>query len=278
MSVAVLLTLFGVGLLVGLVSGLIGIGGGVLIVPFLYAFYAHPAWSGVHIGSDVATTVAHATSLFIIVPTAIRGTLSYHRAGLVEWRAAMPIALASVASAIGGALLAVSLPQFALKVAFGTLLMLSGTDLLRDRSAAAGRRGRSPVALWKSIATGLVVGLFSALLGIGGGAIAIPLLLYVIGVGVREVAATSLAIVMCSALAGTLTYAASRPDAALPEGTFGYVHLLAALPILAGSVLAVRWGALLNQRLPARSLRTVFALVFILLGLRLVLLNAPLLF
>ncbi|HEX6940366.1 MAG TPA: sulfite exporter TauE/SafE family protein [Longimicrobiales bacterium] len=273
MSVAVLLTLFGVGLLVGLVSGLIGIGGGVLIVPFLYAFYARPEWSGFQVKPDVAVTVAHATSLFIIVPTAIRGTFSYHRAGLVQWRAAVPIALASMVSAVAGALIAVALPEHGLKLAFGAVLMFTGVDLVRGRRAAAARGDRAP-ALWKSVATGLVVGLFSAALGIGGGAIAIPLLIYVVGVGMREVAATSLAIVMFAATAGSITYATRGVEAGLPEGTIGYIHVLAALPILAGSVLSVRWGAHLNQRLPARELRAMFGILFILLGARFVLQNA----
>jgi len=275
-SLLVIGALFGVGLAVGLVSGLIGIGGGVLIVPFLYLFYANPELSGVQVPATLATTMAHATSLFVIVPTAVQGTWAYNRAGLVRWRAALPIALASIVSAVGGALVATALPQHVLRVAFGGLLLFIGLDLARKGAAPVERAARPP-RLWKSIATGLAVGLFSAILGIGGGAIAIPLLIYVVGVGLREVAATSLAIVMFTALAGTITYGASHAGVGAPAGSIGYIHVYAALPILAGSVLTVRWGAALNQRLPRQLLRRMFAALFILLGLYLIGRNVPLL-
>ena len=124
MSLVVLLTLVGVGLLVGFISGLVGIGGGVLIVPFLYFFYAHPAWSGTTIPLQLHNSVANATSLFIIIPTAIWGARSYHRAGLVVWRAAIPIAFASAIFAILSVRIQVSLPTHAVRIAFGTFLLL----------------------------------------------------------------------------------------------------------------------------------------------------------
>jgi uncharacterized protein len=80
-----LLSLAASGILIGFVSGLVGVGGGVLMVPLLYFFYAHPGWSGIILPGELHAVVAHATSLFVIVPTAILGTWSYHRANLVEW-------------------------------------------------------------------------------------------------------------------------------------------------------------------------------------------------
>ena len=68
MTLGVLAALLAVGLLVGFVSGLIGIGGGVLIVPFLYFFYGHSSWSGWAIDPDMEATIAHATSLAVILP------------------------------------------------------------------------------------------------------------------------------------------------------------------------------------------------------------------
>lgn len=273
MSIPVLGVLFGVGLLVGLVSGLIGIGGGVLIVPFLYLFYASPGWSGVEVSPVLATTVAHATSLFIIVPTALRGTWAYHRAGLVSWRAALPIAAGAMASAVVGALIAPVVPQHALRIAFGGLLTYTGFDLAREERRGVEREGRRP-RLWTSLAAGLLVGVFSAMLGVGGGIIAIPLLIYVVGLDLQKVAATSLAIVMFSALAGTVTYGASGMGAGAPPGSVGYVHITAALPILLGSVLSVRWGATLNQRLGRRRLRRLFSVLFLGLGIYLIVRNA----
>src|SRR5262245_48009963 len=170
MSVLVLLTLVLVGLVVGFTSGLVGIGGGVLIVPFLYFFYAHPSWSGTVIPVALHTYAAHATSLFVIVPTAIRGTHSYHKAGLVVWRAAIPVATVSAVATIAGVALQHALPSTTVRVAFGCFLLLTGIQLIWRPHDVAERPLR--VNTWAVLVTGLVVGVLSGLMGIGGGAIA----------------------------------------------------------------------------------------------------------
>lgn len=273
MAATVLLALFGVGLAVGFLSGLVGIGGGVLIVPFLYFFYAHPEWSGVVVPSELQATVAHATSLFIIVPTAIRGTISYERAKLVAWRAVFPIALASMLAAVVGARLALLLPAAALKLGFGFLLVASGVQMVRGPARREGRAPRPTLAA--AGVTGVLVGLLSALLGVGGGLIAVPMLVYLVGLDLRQVSATSLAVVAFSATAGVATYIASGWNVpGLPAGSLGYVHVTVALPMLAGSLVSVGWGAAVNQRLPAARLKFIFAVLFITLGLRLIVENA----
>jgi len=276
MTAAALLALIAVGFAVGFLAGLVGIGGGVLIVPFLYFFYAHAAWSGVSIPPDLHATVAHATSLFIIVPTALAGTATYARNGLVAWRTALPVALFSMAFAAVAAALATRMSPQLLKVAFGTFLIFTGIQLLTRRASSVSGLPREN--LLAAGATGILVGIFSALLGVGGGLVAIPMLMYVVRLDIRYVAATSLAIVAFAATAGTLTYMFTGVDTAgLPAGYVGYVHIAAALPMLPGAVLAARWGARLNQRLDARKLRWIFALLFATLGANLVIRNLPLL-
>lgn len=262
MTSTVLLTLLVVGGLVGILSGLLGIGGGVLIVPFLYFFYGHPTWSGTGLGTDLLVTVAHATSLFIIVPTALRGVLRFQQAHLVVWRAALPVAVASIVAAIVGASLAPYIPGTILELAFAVLLGVAAIQMVRGYGVGARRRERR-VSWPRAVVTGVVVGLLSALLGVGGGVVAIPLLAHLMRLEVRELAATSLVVVMFSALAGTVTYMVSGAGVAgRPPGSLGYVHLLAALPILAGSLLTVGWGTRWNQRLPVRQLRWIFAILF----------------
>jgi uncharacterized protein len=269
MTLAALLALLVVGTGVGFLSGLVGIGGGVLIVPFLYFFYGHATWSGVLLPDVLHATVAHATSLFIIVPTAMVGTFTYARVGLVAWRAVLPIAAFSTLSAASGAVLAARVPQPALKVGFGAFLVFTAIQLVRRRGGAV--RGAPRTGLLAAAATGLLVGAMSALLGVGGGLVAIPLLMYVMRIDVERVAATSLAIVVAAALVGTITYAvAGIGTAGLPAGSVGFVHVAAALPMLPGAMLAARWGARLNQRLDARLLRLTFAVLLAVLGARLV--------
>ena len=276
MTAQVLLLLALLGLAVGFISGLVGIGGGVLIVPLLYFFYAHPSFSGVHIPAELQTPAAGATSLFVVVPTAMWGARSQTKAGLVIWRAALPIALASVIAAIVGARLALILPGAIIRIMFGVFLLAMGVQLLWRPHAVDRPIRVTPAAV---IVTGVTVGLLSGLMGIGGGAIAAPLLIYLIGLNLKQAAATSLAVVGLAAIAGTATYIISGWNApGMPPGSVGYVHLVAALPILAGSLISVSWGTRVNQRMKVATLKRVFSAFFTALGLYLIAENAASLF
>lgn len=243
-----------------------------LIVPLLYFFYGHPDWSGVVLDPALHAVVAHATSLFIIVPTSVLGTWTYHRARAVAWRAALPIAAFSVIAALVGSQVAPTLPAPALKLGFGALLLVSGARMLRPGRGDAIGAGRSRLLV--GAASGVAVGFLSALLGVGGGIVAIPILVYVVGLTLSKVAATSMAIIVFTALAAVFGYAvAGLNESGLPSGSLGYVHYLAGLPILAGALVAVSAGARVNQRLDTDKLRLIFGLLFILLGLRLAVQN-----
>ena len=272
MTIGVLLALAGAGLGVGFLSGLIGIGGGVLIVPLLYYFYATPEWSGVPVPQQLEAVLAHATSLFVIVPTSALGTWTYHRVGAVAWRAALPIALFSVAAAIAGSLIAPLVPVPVLKLGFGLLLAFSGIRLIRPRRGGDGVAVRTNLAM--GALAGTAVGFMSALLGVGGGIIAIPILVYLVGLPLEKVAATSMAIIVFTATAGVITYALAGAGVdGLPAGSIGYVHIAAGLPILVGSLVAVQLGARANQRMDEGRLRVLFGVVFLVLGARLIVQN-----
>jgi uncharacterized membrane protein YfcA len=274
MSLLVLLALALVGLAVGFTSGLVGIGGGVLVVPFLYFFYGHSSWSGVSVPAGLHTAAAHATSLLVVVPTAIWGARSYAQAGLVIWKAAIPIAVVSALGAIAGARLALVLPPETVRTAFGVFLLATGMQLLWRPHELSGRPLR--LNTFAIVSTGLVSGVLSGLMGIGGGAVAATMLIYLIGLDLKQAAATSLAIVGLAAISGTITYVLSGLGVqGMPAGSVGYVHVLAALPILAGSLISVKLGTLANQSMPEKSLKRVFAAFFTLLGLYLIWQNLP---
>lgn len=262
-----------VGLAVGLLSGLVGIGGGALIVPFLYFFYDRPDLFGVIVSPEARVTMAHATSLFVITPTAVRGVMSYSRAGLVEWPVVWPIAAVSVVAAFGGGALALLLPPEALKLGLGILLIFAGFRLVYPRrggaSSAPAAGGTSGVSLPKAIVAGVLIGVFSALLGVGGGIVGIPLLIYMLKLDVRRVAATSIGIVSLTAAAGALSYMIlGYRTPGLPAGSIGYVHVTAGLLLIAGSLVSVNWGTRINQSMRPRALEVLFGVLFILSGLQ----------
>lgn len=267
-----LAVIIAVGLGVGLLSGLVGIGGGVLIVPFLYFFYDQPEIFGVAVSPESRVVVAHGTSLFVIMPTAVRGAFAYHRSNLVQWRAVWPIAAASVVAAFIGAALAAILPPEALKTGFGALLLLSGIRLVwRSTPIELSAPPAEPrLSILRTTLTGALIGIFSALLGVGGGTVGIPLLIYLLKIDVRQVAATSIGIVGLTAAAGTVGYMLSGfGEPGLPPWSVGYVDFSAGTVMLLAAMVSVRWGAILNQRMQPRTLEILFGVLFMVVGLRL---------
>lgn len=282
MTFLAVVVVFAVGLAAGLLSGLVGIGGGVLMVPFLYLFFAHPALAGLRLPPEVATVAAHATSLFVILPTSLRGAWSHHRTGGVVWRAVWPIGAAAAVAAVAAAQAATLLPPQLLRLAFAGVLLFSAVTLWRRKEARdeAGNplpAGEPRLTLPITLGTGAAVGFFSALLGVGGGIVAIPLLLWLVRLDMRRVAGTSIGIITLTSAAGAVAYMVSAPETALRGGgwSLGYVDLAAGVALAAGALTSVAWGAKLNQRLDARTLSRMFAVLFLLIALELIHANLP---
>ncbi len=254
-----------VGLLVGLLSGLTGIGGGVLMVPFLYVLYARLA-----VPASDATLLAHATSLTVIVPTALRGLVGYRGHGLVRWREALILAAAAAVTAAVCARLAVHVPAQALRTGFGAFLVVVSFDLMRHKARpAAPLEGRASAVLAALI--GVPIGALSAFLGVGGGIVATIGMYYVLRIGFESVPPTSLAVIVVTAAAGSLSYLFTAPVAPLPfGGVVGHVDFGHALPLAAGAVVAAPLGVRLNRRLPVATLRRVFSILLLLIGLDIV--------
>lgn len=278
---AVLLTLV-FGGLVGTVSGLFGIGGGVLNVPFLYEILDGAPWTGVPVELGHQTVLAHGTSLAVIVPTALSGAWIHHRAGRVEWGVAIPMALGAMVSAPFGAGLALGVDPDLLKALFGVVLLAAGIRLgIRPRvhlgmealaEHKTGPQGSARVIA--AAALGVFEGLFAALMGIGGAVITIPMLIWGLRVEMSRVAGTAIVVVVAAASAGVLSYVrAGMGVVGLPPFSFGFVFLPAVAALVPGAVVMARVGARLNHRMATRRLSTLFALLLGLVGLRLILLH-----
>jgi uncharacterized protein len=276
MSLLALLLTLVFGGLVGLISGLLGIGGGVIIVPFLYLLFDAPGWSGIEIAPETRAVVAHATSLFIILPTALSGLVTYQKAQLVFWRAVVPMGIGAAVAAVLGARIAIGLPSELLQLLFGLLLVSIAARMLVGRGRASGLDEAPPQRLHPvlTLGSGAAIGFLSAFLGVGGGIVAIPLLIYLVRLDLRRVAAASIGVIAFAAPAGILTYAvAGWAVTGLPPGTMGYVHVPAGLAMLPGAILCARYGAQLNQRVNVVLLRRMFAVLLVVLGLRLIWVN-----
>jgi uncharacterized membrane protein YfcA len=254
--------LLATGAAVGFLSGLTGIGGGVLMVPLLYAYYAASSTT-----AGVPAAAAHATSLFVIAPTAVFGAFRYGREKMVSWRVALPMGASAAVSAAFVALVAARIPDDGLRAGFALFLLVTAAHLARPPHRAADAEGE-PAALGPVAAGGVAVGALSALLGVGGGVVAIPLLHAVARVPLGRLAATSLAVIAPAAAAGAVAYALA-PAPQMPPWSVGLVDVGAGLPLLAGSLAMVGAGARANARVPEPALRIGFSALLAAAALRL---------
>ncbi len=242
-----------------------------LIVPFLYLLIGGVGWSGLVVLPEHEAALAHATSLALIIPTALSGLVAYGRRGMVSWSTVVPLGLGAAFTAVVGARVAIELPSLLLKTLFGAFLVLMAWRLARGRVAPATETTPNGRVRWPAaLGGGGIVGFMSALLGVGGGVVAIPILIQWVRMDLDRVAAASLGIIAFAALAGTLGYAvAGWGVEGLPSGSAGFVHLPLLAAMLPGALLMAPVGAAWNHRMPTRVLRRVFSSFLLLMGLAL---------
>ena len=235
------------------------------MVPFLYLVYAR---SGVSLSAQ--TVVAHATSLGVAFVASTIGTWRYARAAAIQWRPAATYSIPGILSAFLTARLLTRAEQAHwIRAAFGGFLLLTAIDMIRrgrrlgDGSVHAAGTEHSWIWL---VPVGFLGGALSALLGIGGGLIAVPVLLYVGRLPVKAVAPTALAGVCLTTLSGGLGYVTAGPGPAVSEVMAGFVDLRMAIPLALGALVTVPLGVRIQRRSSGPALYWVFAVIFATIG------------
>lgn len=250
-----------VGCLAGVLSGLFGVGGGIVIVPLLAT--AFPAQG---FAEERVMVMAVATSLATIVVTSISAVIAHHRRGAVQWLWVWRLAPGILFGAAAGAMLAADLPGRVLKLAFAVFLLFVAARLLLAENRFNGVARVSPVV---NTGAGFCIGLLSAIIGIGGGTLTVPYLVRC-QVRMQSAVATSSACGLPIALAGMLTYLfLGLHQADLPPLSYGYIYLPAFAGIALCSALFAPLGAKLAHRLPAVALKRWFAVLLVLVSGRL---------
>jgi uncharacterized membrane protein YfcA len=255
---AVLVACLLLGAFAGALAGLLGVGGGLLIVPALAVIYQ---LQGLHAG--VVMQLAVGTSLASIVLTSLSSTLAHQRHNAVRWSLVAQLSAGILAGGWLSGFLAVRLGGDGLAALFGLFELAVAWHMFAGRQAPAGRA--QPGRLRNGLAGG-VIGVLSALLGIGGGTLTVPWLTWQ-GVDIRHAVATSAACGLPIALAGAAGFVASGwGHPGLPAGSSGFVYWPAVAGIGAASVLTAPLGARLAHRIHRQRLRRAFALLLVCLG------------
>jgi uncharacterized membrane protein YfcA len=246
-----------IGLLSGYFAGFLGIGGGFIVVPALtFLFLKDPETA------PWAIHMAVATSLTVMLVTSLSSLLAHHRKGAIHW----PLVRSMAAGLAGGAILGAAIADFlqgeVLVRIFGLFAILAGFQLIISRHTEGGKA--LPVQPSASVAGG-VIGSISALIGIGGGAMTVPWLLWH-GVHPKNAVATSAACGYPIAIAGSLSFLVLGQGGDLPDAALGYVYLPAFAVIALLGALAAPLGAATIHRLPPAAVQRFLGLFLALVG------------
>ncbi|MCF8167948.1 MAG: sulfite exporter TauE/SafE family protein [Rhodoferax sp.] len=249
-----LLELAALGLVTGFLAGLLGIGGGMVIGPFMTLIMSAQGLS-----ADLAVKMAIATSMATIMFTSISSVRSHHKRGAVRWNIVKGLAPGIV---IGGA--AASMGVFAalkgtwLALFFALFVGFSATQMLLDKKPKPSRQMPGTAG---QLLAGSVIGFLSGLVGAGGGFVSVPFMV-AHNVLIINAVATSAALGFPIALANTVGYVISGNNMVdLPAGSLGYVWLPALAVIASCSVTTAPLGAKMAHRMPVAKLKQVFAFV-----------------
>ncbi|HEY5599682.1 MAG TPA: sulfite exporter TauE/SafE family protein [Candidatus Manganitrophaceae bacterium] len=258
------LLLFLVGGIAGLLAGLLGIGGGIVLVPALIFLF-----ESLSVPREILTHLAVGTSLASIIFTGAASAWAHHRRKNVDWSIVWGMAPFIVIGAPIGALLAGALEGGDLKRLFGCFELLIAARMLLSWEGAPGAGRVSKRLLYP--AGGLAIGIVSSLFGIGGGTLTVPLIVTLMGRPIKTAVGTSSAQGAVIAIFGAIGFVHQgwgRPS--LPPGAWGYVSIPAALLIAAASTAAAPFGALLAHRIDPSYLSRIFGILLIGVGMRLI--------
>lgn len=257
-----------VGLAVGVLAGLLGIGGGMLLVPAFKLGYA------------MDSLMCTATSLFTIIPTSVSGAISHIRNKTCLPKLGVAAGLGGACLSPLGVWLATLSPDWAVMGAAALIIAYSSVTMFRkalkapkvprgagagaadaaakeaaveDRAAAIERAHlEAPAIGWREAAIGAAIGLFAGLasgyVGVGGGFIMVPLMMSVLHVPMKLTSGTSLIAVMILAVPGTIT-----------QAVLGNINWVAGIAVACGSIPGAALGAKLIPKVPERQLRFLFA-------------------
>lgn len=243
----ILLATLAIGLLAGVLGAILGLGGGVVVVPALE--FALP-----QLGHPITIGQAVAISQFSVLAVGLSGAAAYLGQGLVRARTGYLLAPYTIVGGTVGSLLGLVLPAQAVATVFAVLLLYSAYNLLRGLKRVEAER--EPSRLVPPAMT--FAGVMSGLLGIGGGTVQVPVMNLLAGLPIRQAIATSTFIMGLTAVANALIYQAG-----------GFLDARLACTIALGVLVGARAGAGLQKRIPDRQLKLFFAALLVLTAVQL---------
>jgi uncharacterized membrane protein YfcA len=247
------------GLCAGFLAGLLGIGGGMVMVPFMTIILTNRG-----VAPELTVKMAIATSMATIVFTSISSVRAHHKRGAVRWDLVKKLAPGIILGSMLGSLGVFALLKgSSLAIFFAVFVGFSATQMFLDKKPPPSREIPGTAGL---LGAGSVIGFVSGLVGAGGGFISVPFMTRV-NVPIHNAVATSAALGFPIALANASGYVLSGVSLAhLPPFSLGYIWLPALLVIASCSVMTAPLGAKAAHKLPVKRLKRIFASILYLLA------------
>ncbi|WP_394752025.1 sulfite exporter TauE/SafE family protein [Crenothrix sp.] len=258
-------TIFIASLLLGTVSGvsagLFGIGGGLIIVPVLVILFTQQNFA-----ADLVMIMSVATSLATIIFTSISSVWAHHRLSAVAWDKVLRLGPGIIIGSVLGAIVADQMPKELLRLVFVVYLLYAAITMAL---ASKPKPSRKTSSVYTDSIAGIITGCLSAILGIGGGTLIVPFLVY-FQMPMRNAVAVASACGLPIAVASTVSYILLGKSAlSLPEWSIGYVYLPAFLGIVLTSVFTAPLGAKLANKIPAQQLKRYFSVLLFVMVVKL---------
>ncbi|GAW65996.1 membrane protein [Geoanaerobacter pelophilus] len=250
------------GAFAGVLAGLLGVGGGLVIVPVLTFIFTAQHMPDAHI-----LHLALGTSLASIMFTSVSSLRAHHRRGAVEWTVVRRISAGILVGTFAGSWVASQLSTRFLKGFFVVFLYYVALQMLLNIKPKPHRQLPELAAM---SGVGGVIGGVSSLVGIGGGTMTVPFLVWC-NVAIQRAIGTSSAVGFPIALAGAAGYLVNGLSAELPQYSLGFVYLPALAGISATSMMTAPFGAKLAHTLPIDLLKKIFALLLVVMGTKMLL-------
>ena len=244
-----------IGFLGGSFGSLLGVGGAIIMTPFLVVMY--PRFG---INPSVLSHILFGTNLFVVSFVALFSTFRYHQRGLVLWRFVFPVAASSVIGALTGSFLAANISSGLLLRLFGLVILGAAVKMFHTINVPEDRTPEFTIPAL--LITGFFSAVIAVMVGIGGAIITIPVMLFVFKFPGRIIPGTSSGIIIFTALAGMAGYMINGwNDPLIPERALGYVYLSAGIPLMAGAISGVPLGTWLNSRISTKRIQHLFGVL-----------------
>lgn len=250
------------GVVVGFTTGLLGIGGGFLLVPILYFLFLN-----LGIEPTLAIRMAFGTSLAIIIPTAISSAIAHYRKKQVELKGALFMGVAGFIGGVVGGYVASHTPGDILQLIFAVVLLLVAIRMFLFKEKDVSVNKKESILLF--LLVGFGAGILSGLVGVGGGIVLIPAMIFLMGYNIKSASGTTSTVIIITALGGVSSYIINGLHVSgLPAYSVGYINLLALVVIIIFSIPLAQVGSLASNRVSENILRYIFAGILIFISLQ----------